>query len=153
MGGGQVKHELRNIQTDDRILDADKKKYYAKIDATFPYAFDFTGEKPKQNSTAIMDINLSAFCKESKNKNLNEQERICYLYSYYSKYDHLSHHSSFLPSILSFEERRKKFDSTVVLILMHLQDLLATAHDFNDDYKILSSYIREIKNHLDSHYS
>ena len=36
---------------------------------------------------------------------------------------------------------------------MHLQDLLATAHDFNNDYKILFPYIEEIKVHLKDHYS
>lgn len=99
-----------------------------------------------------MNISLSKFCKELKYQNLNEQKRICSLYSYYSKYDHLNHLSSLLPSEMSFEKRKKMFDSSIVLTVMHLQDLLATAHDFTEGYKVLRPYIDEIKLHLENHY-
>jgi hypothetical protein len=147
-----AKYELQNIYYDDNITEADKRKFYEVIDKIFPNAFDFSGEKPKLNPATVMPIVLSKFCEECKDQNINEKDRIRFLYSYYSKYDHLSHLSSFLTSELPFEKRKKMFDSTVVLILMHLQDLLATAYDFDDDYKILYPYIEELKLYLKTHY-
>jgi hypothetical protein len=148
-----AKYELDNIFYNEKITEVDKQKSYQIIDKIFPNAFDFSKEKPKLKLTSVMKISLSNFCQESKDQNHNEHERICSLYFYYSKYDHLSHLSSLLPSELSFERRKKMFDSTVVLIVMHLRDLLATAHDFNNRYKILLPYIEEIEMHLKFHYS
>ena len=148
-----IKHEIDHIHNDVNIEKVEKEKNYKIYDRHFPGAFDFSKEKPRLNLKKVMLISLSKFCNDCKGQNLNEKGRICSLYSYYSKYDHLSHLTSFLPTKISFEERKKKIDSVVVLMLMHLKDLLATAYDFNKEYEILFPYIEEIKIHLDKHYS
>lgn len=146
-----AKYELDQIYFNNSLTEDKKKEYYEIIDKVFPNAFDFSGDKPK---TKIKNgVNLSKFCKECQHTSLTDRERICSLYFYYSKYDHLSHLSSLLPSEVSFEKRKEMIDLSIILTITHLKDLLAIAHDFDKEYKILFPYITELKNHFANHYS
>lgn len=73
------------------------------------------------------------------------------LYSYYSKYDHLSHWTS-LSQHIPFDKRKGKLGLSIILIAMHLRDLLSIAYDFDDEYKVLLPYINDLDRHLNENY-
>ncbi len=145
-----AKHELYRIFYDDALTYQQKAENYKTIDKIFPNAFDFSKDKP---ISKLKKVNLSLFCKETKHEKLPQGDHICSLYYYYSKYDHLSHLSSMLPTEVLFEKRKSMLDLSIILTVMHLKDLLAIAHDFDEDYKILFPYITELEIHLKAHYS
>ena len=146
-----AKNIVNQIKSDKLIPTEKREEFYKRIDNEFPNAFDFSNDKPK--SKTEIEINLSSFCKECQGTDLSEKSTICFLYSYYSKYDHLSHLTSKLPTEISFDERKEMLDRTILLMTLHLRDLLSIAFDFEEEYKILEPYINEIKKHLQEHYS
>jgi hypothetical protein len=46
------------------------------------------------------------------------------LYSFYSKYDHISHWTSVFTSDFPFEDLKKKIVSSVAMIVMNIRDLI-----------------------------
>lgn len=146
-----AKNVINQVKADKRISKEKRDDFFKSIDNEFPNAFDFSNDKPKVKTG--IDINLSSFCRDCQDTELTEKSTICFLYSYYSKYDHLSHLTSKLSAEILFKDRKEMLDRVILLMVLHLRDLLSIAFDFEEEYKILAPYIKEIEQHLKEHYS
>jgi len=145
-----TKHFLDEIDSSQKLSEKEKKEHFEKFTASFSNAFDFSSPKPKLKKE--YNLRLAEIYYESKDSSFVTGEAIYNLYSYYSKYDHLSHWTS-LSQKIPFEQRKGKLDLAVILIVMHLRDILSIAYDFDENYKVLLPYITDLNEHLKKNYS
>lgn len=127
-------HFIEEIYSSESLSQEQKEVQSIKFASVFHKAFDVVGEKPKLKKE--FRYNLKGIYENSKDDKLVSAQAIYNLYSYYSKYDHLSHWTS-LSSHFPFEYKKGKIELSIILILLHLRDLLAIACDYSDDYKVL----------------
>jgi hypothetical protein len=73
------------------------------------------------------------------------------LYTFWSKYDHLSHWTS-LAKQIPFERRKGKIDLAIVIVLMQLRDVLVLSYDFDTNYSYLEPLFNQIQEHLQKEY-
>lgn len=144
-----TKYFIDEIHSSEKLSEEQKKEYSLRFTSLFSKAFDHTGDKPKLKKD--FNYKLIEIYKDSKDPKMITGEAIYNLYSYYSKYDHLSHWTS-LSQHIPFEQRKGKLDLSIILMVMHLRELLSIAYDFTDEYKILLPYIEELHKHLDENW-
>jgi hypothetical protein len=138
-------HFIEEIFASENLSTEDKKEFSSKFVSIFPEAFDTSSEKPKLYKD--FRTSLKGIYESSKHPKLVNRETIYNLYSYYSKYDHLSNWTP-LSFHFPFEERKGKLDLSIILIAMHLKDLLLIASEFDNEYKVLMPHIIELENSL-----
>ncbi len=145
-----TKYFLDEIHSSQKLSEEEKKEYSNKFVSKFLKAFDTSGDKPKLKrgfSFKLVDI-----YKNSQGSPFVTNDATYNLYSYYSKYDHLSHWTS-LSSHINFEDRKGKLDLSIILMVFYLRDLLSVAFDFAENYKMLSPYIEELNEFLNTNYN
>lgn len=143
-------HIIDSIFSSTKLSDEEKKEQASKLASVFSKAFDFSGDRPKLKNE--YKYSLGTIGKKSQHPTLVTGESVVDLYSYYSKYDHLSHWTSLSSTHIPYERRKGKLDLSIILMLMHLRDLLSIAYDFDKDYKILIPYMSDLQKHLDESY-
>lgn len=142
-------HFIDEIFSSNDLSLEEKEAKSAKFVSIFPQAFDVTSEKPKLKKE--FRFKVKEIYEDSEDDKLVSRKAIYNLYSYYSKYDHLSHWTS-LSSHFPFDKKRGKIDLSIVLMLMHLRDLLAIAYDYDENYKILLTNLDELQGYLMTNY-
>ncbi|MEP7373376.1 MAG: hypothetical protein ABI675_08320 [Chitinophagaceae bacterium] len=143
-------HIIDEIFSSKKLSDEEKKKQSLKLASLFSKAFDLSVGRPKLKNQ--YKYRLGSLGKESQHPTLVTGESVMNLYSYYSKYDHLSHWTSLSSTHLPFENRKDKLDLSIILMVIHLRDLLSIAHDFDENYKILLPFMNDLQNYLDESY-
>ncbi|WP_143306157.1 hypothetical protein [Chitinophaga vietnamensis] len=137
---------ITEIFNNGNLTEVDKEIRAKKFARLFPEAFDLSLAKPKLKrgyKVVIKDL-----YKESTHPSLITKDQVYDLYSFYSKYDHLSHWTS-LSKDIPIENRISKINTGIVLMVFQLRDLLLLAYDFNSDSKeFLRPHIERLENHL-----
>jgi hypothetical protein len=137
-------HLIEEIYRSDQLTSEQKKEMSEKFAKMFGNVFDLSGEKPVRRKR--FRFNLSDIYGNKHDSDLTA-DAVYNLYSYYSKYDHLSHWTS-LSQQFPYEQRKGKLDLSIFLMTWHLRDILCIAYDFCDDYKSLLSYIEELNTQM-----
>lgn len=140
-----TKHFIDEIFSSNNLSLDEKKKLSLQFASVFSKAFDTCLEKPKLNKD--FKIVLQRIIEDCKDYRLVNRDVISNLYSYYSKYDHLSNWTP-VSSHIPFEQRKGKIELAIILIVMHLIDLLIIAKDFDNSYESLIPYIDELEKSL-----
>jgi hypothetical protein len=136
---------INDFYDDDALTEAQKKQMGDKLASIFPGVFDID-KNGRQKIKNAYKLKIKDIYKKSKHPELPTRRTIYNLYSYYSKYDHVSHFSSALGRI-PFEERKKRIDSSVAMILQNFRDLLFLS--FFD--KTISTYFLPTITNIDNH--
>lgn len=143
-------HLIEEIHQSEILTDEEKKAQSNKFASLFNKAFDINQPKPKLKKD--YRVIISELYKQSEDEGLVTRQSTYNLYSFYSKYDHLSHWTS-LSGKISFESKKEKLNLSIILMVMHLRDLFAIAQDFDETYKTLESFSTELQKHLQESYS
>lgn len=138
-------HLIEEIYSSDSLTDEEKSEKSKLFTSIFAKAFDETNGKAKLKKE--FRFKLATIAEASKRHNLAFAEPILNLYSYYSKYDHLSHWTS-LTSHAPLDIKKGKLGLAIILMTSHLRDLYVIAMDYDDNYKVLQPLVEEIENEL-----
>ncbi|MEO9145494.1 MAG: hypothetical protein ABI237_08035 [Ginsengibacter sp.] len=136
-----TKYFVEEIYSSQNLSDEEKKSKSKMFTSIFPNAFNESPDKPKLKKE--YEFNLTKIGKDAKDTDPIFSNAIFNLYSYYSKYDHLSHWTS-LSSHFPFEEKKGKLDLSIILMKQHLKDLIQIMIDYDDNYKDLQSYVNDL---------
>jgi hypothetical protein len=136
---------LSDLYDDDSFSEAQKLQMGSQLASIFPGVFDVDKHGHQKIKTEYK-YQIKDIYKKSQSPDLSFGKTIYNLYSYYSKYEHVSHFSSALGRI-PFEERKKKIDLSVAMILQNLRDLLLLS--FFD--KTINSYFLPTITNIDNH--
>jgi hypothetical protein len=129
----------------DDITDAQKKEMGEKLASFFPGVFK-VDENGRPRIKKEYKLEIKAIYKNSKHPILSTRKTIYNLYMYYSKYDHVSHWSSFFGRF-TFEYKKKQLDSAIAMILLNFRDILALSYF---DSNISNFFLPSIDN-VDKH--
>jgi hypothetical protein len=146
----EINSLINEVYRSTKLDDTQKKELSTKFASQFPKAFSVLDGKPKLLTN--YKFNIAELYESSQHPNLVYRDAIYNLYTFYSKYDHLSHWTS-LPKNLSQEHRWGKIDLGIFLSLTSLRDLLALAIDFCKNYQDFQATVDKIQKHLESAYS
>ena len=136
-------HLLEEIYASDTLTKEEKKEKAEILTSVFSKAFDNSKGKPKLKKE--FSFRLSEIAANAKDQMFSSPT--VNLYSYYSKYDHLSHWTS-LSSQIDFATKRGKLNLAILLMMPYLRDLCLIAIDYDDSYKVLLELVKEIENEL-----
>ncbi len=127
-------------------------KIAENLASLFPGMFETeANQKPKLKKA--YKVTLASLVEDSNHEALITKDSIYQLYSFYSKYDHLSHWTS-LSGKMPFDKRMDKIDLSIILTLFNLRDLLSIGYDFgNVNLKGLDKYCQILQDHLNKQYS
>ncbi len=137
---------INDFYGQENITAEKKKEIGQKLSSIFPGLFENDANgKPVLKSE--FKLNLKNIYTNSEHPDLLTRKTVYNLYLYYSKYDHLSHWTSFFGTEVSFKERKKKIDSSIAMILYNFRDLMIISR-FHTEIK--DFFLPTIKN-LDTH--
>lgn len=140
---------IKDVYDLPHLTEADKDDMAKKFAMQFPDAFDFPAGKPKLKSGFKFQIkNLFL---QSDHQDLVSRKDAYQLYTFYSKYDHLSHWTSAATEI-PFERRKHKIDLATPIIFMQLRNLLVLAYDFDPSFKELEPLLDRVQAFLHQQY-
>ena len=120
------------LYADNKIPQEQKIVVCRNIANKFPDVFDTTGDKPVRNvkfKPVVIQKEYEATLNKDKTNTI-----IYNNYNIYSKYDHVSHWSSELRNI-SEKERRSRIESSLLMILLSLRELLKLPYLFSPKHK------------------
>jgi len=138
---------IGEVYLSENLTDQQKSEIAKKFASRFPQAFDLTSERPKQ--TRGFQITIKDLYLQSNHSALITRDKIYNLYTFYSKYDHLSDWTS-LAKRIPFDQRKGKIDLSVMLMMNALRDLLAIVSDFDPDYAALQASCLTVHTGLES---
>lgn len=144
--GDGTEHLVKNILANDKYSKEEKDQLIKNFTNLFNKAFDSSADNPKLKKD--YRFSLAEIIKATKHELNVTGEDIVDLYSFYSKYDHLSHWTS-LAQKFDIAKRLARFETSLRLMILHLRDLLAIAFDF-EDYKMLLPYLDDLSQYLSS---
>lgn len=147
-GTRQLIEQVLNSAEPDESRRIDIAKRFAM---TFLRAFSIPTDGTKPTLNPGFRFTLAEVYKGLSDSENARKEAVYDLYSFYSKYDHLSHWTG-LANEISFESRKHRIHFATVLILMHLRDLLAIAYDFVPGYDDLLPHMENLHNYIPSSY-
>ncbi len=136
-------HLLEEIYASETLSEEEKKEKGEILISIFSKAFDTSKGKPRLKTE--FKFRLAEIAANAKDQVFSAP--IVNMYSYYSKYDHLSHWTS-LSSHVSFDFKKGKLNLAILLMMPYLRDLCLIAVDYDDNYKILLEFTKEIENEL-----
>jgi len=140
---------IKGLKLSDNLTPSEKEAAAKRFANVFPKAFDLSAGMPKLK--ANFKFRLKELYLNSKHESLVSLDSTYNLYTFYSKYDHLSHWTS-LAKRIPFEQRKGKVDLAIVIVLMQLRDVLVLAYDFDPDYTVLEPLLEQIQQHLRKEY-
>jgi hypothetical protein len=118
-----TKQIMQDIELNPSIARAEKDQAYLKLTGLFPDVFDLRpGNYPKlkqEYAFKLVDLHNN-----SAHPDLLSRVPVYDLYSFYSKYDHISHWTSIFTSDFTPEYLKKKIVSSIAMILMNIRDLI-----------------------------
>ncbi|MFL9483437.1 hypothetical protein ACI6Q2_11720 [Chitinophagaceae bacterium LWZ2-11] len=140
-------HILDDLYSFSTKTEDQKKKVATKITKQFPGAFEW--KKDTQRYKLVKKYNhitLANLIKNSKSIDLYNQRMVTDLYSYYSKYEHLSHWTSVL-SNRDWAERLFNIHASIAMLVYSLKDL-AIIGQLDDE---LNPYMVNINSEIDNY--
>lgn len=140
---------IKDLKLSDNLTPPEKEASAKRFANVFPEAFDLSAGMPKLKPS--FKFQLKELYLNSKHENLVSLDSTYNLYTFYSKYDHLSHWTS-LAKKIPFKQRKGKIDLAIVIVLMQLRDVLVLAYDFDQDYTVLEHLLERIRQHLEKEY-
>lgn len=140
---------INDVFNNEKLTEEEKMERYQKFANQFPNAFDMTPIKPKLKKEFRID--LSKMYLESKHPLIVNREEVYDLYSYYSKYDHLSHYTG-MSDAIPFERRKGRVDLAILLNLLYLRNLISISFDFQKDTKELENILNYLQESIKLHY-
>jgi peptide methionine sulfoxide reductase MsrB len=137
---------INHFYEDESIDSGMKQKIGAKLSNLFPNVFEYKGnEKPTIKNE--FKLNLKHLYNDSNHSELLTRTSVYNLYAYYSKYDHLSHWTSFFGHI-SFEDRKHKVDSSIAMILYSFKYLLEISFFHTEIKNFFEPTLQNIDKHI-----
>jgi len=140
---------IKDLKLSDNLSPAQQEAAAKQFASMFPKAYDLTSGKPILKKE--FKFQIKSLYTDSKHESLVSLDSTYNLYTFWSKYDHLSQWTSMAKQI-PFEHRKGKIDLAIVIILMQLRDALVLAYDFDPNYSVLEPLFNRIQEHLQKEY-
>jgi hypothetical protein len=140
---------IAEVQDSPHFSADQKKDIIAKLQRVFPAAYETKDGAIKMKSG--FKFTLKDLKEHTSHPSMVTADDVNSLYSNFSKYDHLSHWTAAYQS-LPWETRKGRIDTSILLLVLHLRDLLVIASDFIPDDLHLGSLGAELQKHLTDTY-
>jgi hypothetical protein len=140
---------IKDLKLSDNFSPAEQEAAAMRFASMFSKAYDLSSGKPVLKKG--FKYQLKELYNNSKHESLVSLESTYNLYTFWSKYDHLSHWTSMAKGI-PFERRKGKIDLAIVIVLMELRDVLVLAYDFDPNYSVFEPLFNQIQQHLEKEY-
>jgi hypothetical protein len=139
-----TKQIMQDIELNPTLDRSQKDDAYRKLTEVFPDVFELRpGTNPRLKSSYT--FNLAELHKSNDHPDLMSRVIVYDLYSFYSKYDHISHWTSVFTSDFPFEKLRSRIVSSVAMILMNIRDLIIVGGMVSEELAALYlPYVNEL---------
>lgn len=144
---------ISSVEESNRYNQEDKKKIIKHFLVGYESAFDFSKEPPKlkkEFKVSHSSINTKRNSKEEYCE-IERANEIYGLYSFYSKYDHLSNWTAIPSETKPIETLQDCIDYSIILLAFHLEELLLLMYDFNNNKLELKNLAKELESYLKNH--
>ncbi|GAA3931134.1 hypothetical protein GCM10022209_26450 [Chitinophaga oryziterrae] len=136
--------------TDIVLLDEETRKKLANDYAlTFVGVINYNETNGKVRRNDAYKFTLRGIYSGLKDADIARKDEVHNLYSYYSKYDHVSHWTGQSQGI-PIDNRKHKVKFGIMLCMMHLRDLLAIAYDNGENNDALLPLMEDLNKHMET---
>ncbi len=137
-----------NKLNSERNIDIEKTELIIQnILNLFPDVVNFNTNENRYSKKKEYKFKLFNLYNDSKSEQFPEREDAYKMYSFYSKYDHLSNFTTVIQNSSDYSLRKNKIDHSIKLFTLHLRLLLfigivyGEKNDLNSCLKVLDDYI------------